>query len=206
MCAVTIATLCDALERYIADEGLAGVDMVGSSMGARMVLELTRRGVGGDVVALDPGGFWSLKQRRYFELTIGPSMKVTRKLQKALPTLTSKAVGRTLLLGQFSARPWALPAPLVLAELRAFAAAASVDEAFDDMAHGPMQAGAPAGSTPGRVTIGWGRKDRITLPGQAKVACERFPDATLHWFEKSGHFPQWDQPTLTAELILARTG
>lgn len=203
---VTIATLTDSVQAFIETEGLAGVDIVGSSMGARMVLELARRGVGGNAVALDPGGFWTSRQRRFFELTIGASMKLTRKLQGALPTLTSNPVGRTLLLGQFSAHPWALPAPLVLAELRAFAEAASVDEAFDALAHGPDQAGAPAGTTPGRVAIGWGRQDKITLPSQAKLATERFPDATLHWFDKCGHFPHWDQPEQAAELILAKTG
>lgn len=203
---VTIATLCDAVQTFIDTEGLAGVDIVGSSMGARMVLELARRGGGGNVVALDPGGFWTSRQRRFFELTIGASIKLTRKLQGALPTLTGNAVGRTLLLGQFSAHPWSLPAPLVLAELRAFASAVSVDEAFDALAHGPDQAGAPAGTTPGSVVIGWGRQDKITLPSQAKVAMDRFPDATLHWFDKCGHFPHWDQPEQAADLILASTG
>ncbi len=56
---VTIATLTDAVSDFIATHDLAGIDTVGSSMGARMVLELARRGVGGDTVALDPGGFWS---------------------------------------------------------------------------------------------------------------------------------------------------
>lgn len=86
-----------------------------------MVLELARRGVGGNAVALDPGGFWTSRQRRFFELTIGASMKLTRKLQGALPTLTGNPVGPAMLLGQFSAHPGSLPAPLVLAELRAFA-------------------------------------------------------------------------------------
>lgn len=203
---VTIATLTDAVEDFIDAESLSGVDTVGSSMGARMVLELARRGGGGDTVALDPGGFWSPGQLRYFAVTIGASLKLIRKLQPALPAITNNPVGRTALLAQFSAHPWSLPAPLVLAELRAFDAAVSADEAFDALVHGPLQAGAPAGSTPGRVTIGWGRQDRITLPSQAKLAVRRFPDATVHWFDRCGHFPHWDQPEQTADLILANTG
>ena len=203
---VTIATLSDAVQSFIDSEGLAGVDIVGSSMGARMALELARRGIGGNVVALDPGGFWTPRQRRIFEVTIGASMKLTRRMQRALPALTGNPVGRTVLLGQFSAHPWSLPAPLVLAELRAFAAATSVDEAFDALAHGPDQEGAPAGSTPGEIVIGWGRQDKITFPSQAAAAIERFPDASLHWFDKCGHFPHWDQPEQAADLILASTG
>jgi hypothetical protein len=33
------------------------VDIVGSTMGARIIFELSLRGGGGNVVALDPGGF-----------------------------------------------------------------------------------------------------------------------------------------------------
>lgn len=56
---MTIATLTDAVEAFISEQDPHGVDAVGSSMGARMVLGLARRGVGGSTVALDPGGFWS---------------------------------------------------------------------------------------------------------------------------------------------------
>jgi len=34
--------------------------MVGSSLGARLVLEMARRGRAGSVIALDPGGFWQV--------------------------------------------------------------------------------------------------------------------------------------------------
>ena len=56
---VSIATLADAVTEFLQEEGLLGIDAVGSSMGARLVLELVRRGgVLGAVVSLDPGGFW----------------------------------------------------------------------------------------------------------------------------------------------------
>jgi len=53
----TFDGLVSSVERYITDAGLSGIDVVGSSMGARIVLELARRGFVGNVVALDPGGF-----------------------------------------------------------------------------------------------------------------------------------------------------
>ena len=40
----TFAGLVNSVERFIADNGLAGIDLVGSSMGGRIVLELARRG------------------------------------------------------------------------------------------------------------------------------------------------------------------
>lgn len=199
---VTIATLTDAVEAFIDAQGLAGIDTVGSSMGARMVLELARRGVGGHTVALDPGGFWRPAPQRAFGLSVAASVRLVRLLQPVLPALTGSPVGRTALLAQFSARPWALPAELVLAELRNFATSPSFDAALAALARGPLQGGAAAGSTPGRVLIGWGRKDRVTLPSQAARAIELFPGAELHWFDRCGHFPHWDRPAECAEVIL----
>jgi pimeloyl-ACP methyl ester carboxylesterase len=200
---VTMASLTDAVQAFIEDEGLGDIDVVGSSMGARMVLEMARRGHAGTTVALDPGGFWSDGQLKVFNASITASVALVRSIQPALPALTANAAGRTALLAQFSARPWKLPADLVLTELRGFKTSVSLDEALSSLVHGPKQQGAPAGSLQGKVVIGWGCQDRVTLPSQARRATELFPDARLHWFDHCGHFPHWDQPGPTAELILA---
>jgi len=202
---VTIASLTDAVEQFLADHDLAGVDVVGSSMGARMVLEMARRGHTGAVVALDPGGFWTDRQLKVFEFTVGPSIGLVRRIQPALPALTGNPVGRTALLLQFSAAPWRLPSGLVLQELSGFARSASIDDAFRALVDGPKQEGAEPGSLKARTVIGWGREDRVTTPSQARTALARFPDATLHWFDACGHFPHWDRPDDTARLILEST-
>jgi pimeloyl-ACP methyl ester carboxylesterase len=54
--------------------------------------------------------------------------------------------------------------------------------------------------------IGWGRRDRLCLPRQAGRAAARFPNAELHWFDRCGHFPAWDRPQATVDLILRSTG
>ncbi|MHC1559236.1 alpha/beta fold hydrolase [Actinomycetospora sp. C-140] len=203
---VTIAALTDAVEGFIEEQGLTGVDTVGSSMGARMVLELARRKVGGDAVALDPGGFWTPTEQRIFSASLRASFALVRRLESALPTLLGNPVTRTALLAQFSARPWALRPEVPLEELRRFLRAPSFDDALDALTHGPTQSGAPRGTAPGRVTIGWGRYDGVTLPRQAERARLAFPDAELHWFDRCGHFPQWDVPAEAVALILARTG
>jgi pimeloyl-ACP methyl ester carboxylesterase len=203
---VTVASLTDSVEEFIADQGLGDVDLVGSSMGARMVLEMARRGHRGNVVALDPGGFWTDRQVKVFDATVGPSIALVRRIQPLLPVLTASSVGRTALLLQFSATPWRLPADLVLGELRNFDASPSLDDAMRALVHGPRQLGAPAGSLRGRVAIGWGRNDRVTGPSQAERAMALFPDASLHWFSRCGHFPHWDQPDETVRLILDTVG
>lgn len=202
---VSIATLTDAVAGFIREQGLDGVCTAGQSMGGRIVLELARRGIGGDTVALDPGGFWSDRERFVFGATLRPSIAAVRVLRRALPTLLGTSVGRTVLLAQFSARPWALARETVLPDVRGLAEAPSTGAALKALTKGPKQQGAPAGTVPGRVTIGWGRRDRVTVPKQAGRATELFPDARLHWFERCGHFPQWDAPNEATRLILDNT-
>jgi pimeloyl-ACP methyl ester carboxylesterase len=143
---VSIATLADALEGFLSVHDLDGVDVVGSSMGARLVLELARRGRVGAAVALDPGGFWTARQRRVFGASVGASVRLVRALQPVLPMLTGSRIGRTLLFGQFSARPWALDPDVALRELRSFDASPSLDAALRALVHGPSQARMPAGA------------------------------------------------------------
>ena len=200
----TFAGLADSVEAYLAAHGLAGADLVGSSLGARLVLELARRGGTGAVVALDPGGFWRGWERTFFKTTIGASVRLLRALRPALPTIADSAIGRTLLLTQLSARPWALDPSQVATELQNYATTPTFDALVSDLSAGPEQRG-PAGPGAGPIAIGWGRSDRLCLPRQAGRAMAAFPNATLHWFDGSGHFPAWDRPPETARFILDHT-
>jgi len=203
---VTVGTLADAVTTFLLRHDLLGIDVVGSSMGARLVLELARRGgVVGAVVALDPGGFWAGWQVPVFYHSIGLSVKLLKALQPLMPALTGNAVTRTLLLAQFSAHPWRVPAQAALDELRSYANAPSFEEALTNLVYGDEQQGAPRSSISAPLVIGWGRQDRVCWPGESKRALEKFPDARLYWFAQCGHLPQWDQPAETIRLILAAT-
>lgn len=197
----TFAGLARSLDAWLDARGLVGVDMVGSSMGARLVLEMARRGRAGAVVSLDPGGFWAGWERQWVSTTLTASGALLRGLGPALRPLAHTAAGRTALLAQLSARPWALPGDLVERELKGIVATPTFGALVADLAYGPPQQG-PAASRAGPITIGWGRHDRLCLPSQAERAQAAFPSARLHWFEHSGHFPMWDEPAETAALIL----
>jgi pimeloyl-ACP methyl ester carboxylesterase len=202
----TIAALTDAVGAFLREEDLLGVDVVGSSMGARIALELVRRGEAGACVALDPGGFWKPGQLRVFSVSVRASILLVRVLQPLMPFLTGNPVTRTLLFAQFSARPWRLRREVVLPEMRSFKASPAIYATLTELVGGPTQEGMPAGTATAPIVLGWGRQDRVTFPSQARVAAERFPDARVHWFEHCGHFPQWDRPEEAAEVILATVG
>ena len=201
----SFAGLADALEAALDREGLGRVDMVGSSLGGQLVLERARRGAAGATVALDPGGFWAGPERLYVMTSLAASAGLARSLCLVLPLLSRMPHSRSAMLAQLSARPWALDGDLVAGELDAFAATTTLDMLIANLGFGPMQAG-PAAPQSGPVTIGWGRHDRLCLPAQAQRARAAFPGARLHWFEKSGHFPMWDEPEAALALILDATG
>ena len=195
----TFAGLVRSVAEWLAAEQLTGVDMVGSSMGGRIVLELARRGLAGNVVALDPGGFWEGWERKFTVATLSASRALVKGLKGALPLLARNPVSRSALLAQLSARPWALDGGFVATELRALAETPTVPSLINDLGYGPGQEG--VSETSGRLAIGWGRHDRLCLPVQAGRAAARFPSARLHWFEHSGHFPLWDEPAETVKLV-----
>jgi pimeloyl-ACP methyl ester carboxylesterase len=199
----TFNGLTRSLDDWLRAEELTGIDMVGSSMGARLVLEMARRGNAGAVVALDPGGFWQGWERTFFRTTITASIGLVRVLRPALLAISRNFAGRSALMLQLSARPWALDPALISHELRSFADTPTFDALVKDLATGENQQG--SANTSSAVVIGWGRKDRLCLPQQANRAKDAFPQATVHWFERSGHFPMWDQPQETVQVILDAT-
>ena len=201
----TFAGLVRSVDEFITTMGLTGVDVVGSSLGARLVLELARRGRVGAVVALDPGGFWQGWEAIVFDTTVGGSGKLLRAIKPTLPTLSANPITRTMLLAQFSAHPWRLNADVVAEELTSYADTPAFAPLAHDLATGPAQAG-PAAPGTGPVVIGWGRHDRVCFPAQAARAQVAFPSARLHWFAHSGHLPHWDEPDATVDLILDTVG
>jgi pimeloyl-ACP methyl ester carboxylesterase len=171
-------------------------------MGARMVLELARRGVGRHVVALDPGGFWNAGEKAVFGASVKASFALVKALAPALPAVVGTAAGRTVLLPQFTPRPWAVPGGVALSDLQAIATTRSLFPTLAALLDSGPQLGGP---TKGRVVLGWGRRDRVTLPRQAARAQAAFPQATVHWFARCGHFPMWDSPQECARLVLDAT-
>lgn len=199
----TFAGLTRSLEGWLEAQGLLGADLVGSSLGGRLVLEMARRGRSGAVVALDPGGFWEGWERHFIKASLSASALLLRSLVPALPILAHNPISRSMLLAQLAARPWDLNGDLVARELESLAGTPTVDALIDDLAYGPAQEGTAA---PGPITIGWGRHDRLCFPAQARRAQSAFPGSKLVWFERSGHFPLWEEPEETVRTILETIG
>lgn len=196
----TFSGLVESLEGLLEAKGLNGVDMIGFSLGGRLVLELARRGRAGSVVALSPGGFWAGWERSYLQWTLLSSVNALRLFEGFLPKLAHNAATRSALLAQLSARPWTLDGDEVERELLSFTSTSSFSALVRDLATAPMQEG-PAAPATAKVTIVWGRHDRLCFPGQAKRAKAAFPGADFHWFDHSGHYLIWDEPERALDIM-----
>lgn len=125
-------------------------------------------------------------QKKVFGATLGASVSLVRALRPVLPSLLGNPAGRTALLAQLSARPWAVPAAFALSEVRGLADAPRSSPAIKALASNPDQQGAPADTLPGPVLVVWGKQDRVTPASQATRAQRLFPDARLELSTPAG--------------------
>jgi len=203
---VSIRTMSDAVSQFLREHELLGTDAVGSSVGARLVLELARRGgLVGAVVSLDPVGFWAGWERQAYRASVCFWWRLAQLMKHSMPAITTHEWSRGLLLKQLSAQPALLSASQVLEEMRSCASASSFGAMLDGLVRAAPMESIAAGHPTKRLVIGWGRSDRICFPRQAERAHRMFPDARLYWFERCGHYPHWDAPEETAHLILKTT-
>ena len=203
---VTMHTMADALQQFLREHALDGTDAVGSSVGARVVHELSNReGALGSVVLLGPCGFWSDWDCRVYCVSAWLTMRLVRSMQFAMPRLTETQWTRKLLFARCSAKAAAVAPALALREMRSYADSTSFGRVLNELLHGAPIEGAVAHRSLKPLVFGWGRLDRTCHPRQAQRAQQLFPEARLHWFERCGHFPHWDAPEETAQLILEAT-
>lgn len=203
---VTVASLADHVQTVLAEADLLDADLVGSSMGAEIVLELLRRGHGGDVVALAPSGYWGRLGLAWFRVVAWTGTVLVTVLRPVAPAIIGSRWGRRLLLLPLSPSPARLP-PVTADSVHTFGCTPGFLPLLRHLGRRRPVLTVPAGTAGARrVTIGWGRRDGLCLPRQARRAAEAVPDASLHWFDRSGHLPPWDEPEATAELLLRVTG
>jgi pimeloyl-ACP methyl ester carboxylesterase len=91
-----------------------------------------------------------------------------------------------------------MTAEIMLADLLAMVGA----KGFDLVAEAGREYtfAAPTPTVP--VTVGWGTRDRILWPWQARRAAGLLPRARHVWLYGAGHVPMIDEPEQVASLIL----
>jgi pimeloyl-ACP methyl ester carboxylesterase len=198
----TIDRQTDAFAGWLRDEGLEGCHVGGNSMGAAISLELARRGAVRSAVAIAPAGFWTPQERRWCQESLARAKAQVKLLRPVVPALLATAAGRTAVGWQLLGRPWAVPAPELVASVDALLGAEAFDDAltlFDDYTfHDAEQLdGLP-------VTVVWGSRDRLLLARRQAARARRvLPKARHEWIQGAGHLPMWDAPGTTAAVLIA---
>ncbi len=102
----TVAAITDAVERTLDAADVASVHVLGNSLGARVALELARRGRARSVVAVAPSGMNLLPERIAQGAGLALARVVGRTASPAFGALSRSALGRTALLAPLKVRPW----------------------------------------------------------------------------------------------------
>jgi pimeloyl-ACP methyl ester carboxylesterase len=196
----TVHAYATAFERFFEELGIGRPHVAGNSMGGGIALELGRRGAARSVVAIAPVGFWTPRERRYCQLSLGLSRDTPEPLRLAALALVRSGAGRALLLSHLFARPWRIPAEDARLTLEDFWAAPAFTRAlaaFDRYTfHDAHEIEVP-------VTVLWGSRDRLLLYGRQAPRARRVLPAARHvTLAGLGHTPFYDDPELVAGEIL----
>jgi pimeloyl-ACP methyl ester carboxylesterase len=102
----TVAAITDAVEGTLDGEGLGRPHVLGNSLGARVALELARRGRARSVVAIGPSGMNIWPERVLQGIGMAVARLVARTTAPLIGPLSRSVLGRTVLLLPLKVRPW----------------------------------------------------------------------------------------------------
>ncbi|HEU0103817.1 MAG TPA: alpha/beta hydrolase [Mycobacteriales bacterium] len=194
----TVAAITDAVELTLDAQGVGAAHVLGNSLGARVALELARRGRARSVVAISPSGMNVPAER----LVQGAGMAVARLVGRAtrplLEPLTRSAVGRTALLATLKTRPWATTQEEALGVRDGFAESRDYWRTLTwalllDVPRGMRQVECP-------VLLAQGTADWIAS-GQTVRYRPLVPGSRFRPLLAAGHAPHSDRPRAVVEMV-----
>ena len=172
--------------------------IAGNSLGGFLALEMGARGLASSVNALSPAGFFGSDTEWRYTLAVFSGLRtLARKLERHIPALTTRAAGRTVMMGAFCVRPWRYPAEAAAIDGDAIVSNTVLERAdrHSFLFSAPVDEDLP-------VTIRWGRFDLVLPVWQAKLASRLFPQARVE-ISADGHVPMSDDPEGVAASIAA---
>lgn len=194
----TVAAVADAIEADLDASGVGRTHVLGNSLGARLALELARRGRARSVVAIAPSGLNAPPERLYQGAGMSLARCGLRALRPLLPAAARTVVGRTALLAGLRSTPWLATEAEALALRDGFADARD----FWRLLWWAVLADVPTGL--GRidcpVILAQGTADLVG-PWQTPRHLLLVPGARFVPLLGAGHAAQGDVPDAVVELV-----
>jgi pimeloyl-ACP methyl ester carboxylesterase len=182
-----------------ADLGLDRPHVAGNSLGGAISLELASRGLVSSATALAPAGFWNARDRAWALRVLTMIRSSGRTPAWLRAAFVRNRYFRMAAGSMLYGHPSRMTAETMLADLLSMVGA----RGFDLVAEAGREYtfAAPEPTVP--VAVGWGTRDRILWPRQARRAAALLPKARHVWLYRAGHVPMIDEPAQVASLILA---
>jgi pimeloyl-ACP methyl ester carboxylesterase len=194
----TVAAITDAVEADLDGLGMRRVHVLGNSIGARVGLELARRGRARSVVAISPSGANSVSERLYQGAVLGTTRLSLRAVRPLIPAAARSVVGRSALLAGLRAAPWRASAT----EARALEGGFADASTFWRMLWWGVLTDLPTGleDVDCPVILAQGTLDGLAA-GQTPRYLTVVPGSRFVPLLGAGHAPQSDAPDAIVRLV-----
>ncbi|MBS1870119.1 MAG: alpha/beta fold hydrolase [Actinobacteria bacterium] len=198
--APSVQALAGALVDWWTEVGLERPHVAGNSLGGGIALELARMGAVASATALSPIGFWSPAEARYGRAMLHVTHFAATRLGAQMRRIVRSPAGRQATIGLMYGRPRKRVGEEAVEDLVQLARAPGWQATLPHTRGYAFRDGAEL-AVP--VTIGWGTRDRLLIPRQAKRARTLLPRARHVPLPRCGHIPMSDDPEGVAALLLA---
>ncbi|MFW3170592.1 alpha/beta fold hydrolase [Geodermatophilus sp. CPCC 206100] len=193
-----VPAIADAVERTLDAEGVSRVHVLGNSLGARVALELARRGRAASVVAIAPSGLNVLPERLFQGVGMGAARVVLRTVAPLIEPLSRTAPGRAAVLAPLKATPWTTSPEEAIGAREGFADSRDFWRTLFwglmlDVPRGLGRIDCP-------VTLVQGTADWIAS-GQTVRYLPLIPGSRFSPLLLAGHAPQSDRPKTIVRLV-----
>ena len=194
----TVGAITDAVERTLDAAGIGRVHVLGNSLGARVALELARRGRARSVVAIAPSGLNVWPERVLQGTGMAMARIVGRTMAPLIGPMSRSRLGRTALLLPMKARPWATSEEEAIGLREGFADSRDYWRTLFwallvDVPRGMDRIDCP-------VLLVQGTADWIAM-GQTVRYLPLVPRSRFRPLLAAGHSPQSDRPDTIVRLV-----
>jgi pimeloyl-ACP methyl ester carboxylesterase len=194
----TVAAITDAVERTLDAEDVGRVHVLGNSLGARVALELARRGRARSVVSIAPSGLNVLPERIFQGAGMAMGRLAGRTAAPLMGPLSRSAIGRTALLLPLKTRPWSTSREEAIGAREGFADSRDwwrtvLWGLLLDVPRGLRHIDCP-------VLLVQGTADWVAM-GQTVRYLPLIPRSRFRPLLAAGHAPQSDRPDTIVRLV-----